>query len=208
MASYEGIPSAFAAQPSARSPKLRLYESLFLWNHSVDQLVAVLRGLEKLPFADKRGLQCTQAKSKNFVPASTLISRRRSANVNAATRADSGNNGAPTRRRWKILTTSTLKWKNKRNSGASKDCRRVSASSLIRLWPRNKNASRVNSPARNSSPESTANPQQTPRAHSGRRGMTKKRAQGKAESYVGREHARHSAYTQGEPGDSSAYPQA
>jgi len=61
MASFEGIPSAFAAQPSARSPKLRLYESLFLWNHSVDQLVAVLRGLEKLPFADKRGLQCTQA---------------------------------------------------------------------------------------------------------------------------------------------------
>jgi hypothetical protein len=127
MASFEGIPSAFAAQPSARSPKLRLYESPFLWNHSVDQLVAVLRGLEKLPFADKRGLQCTQAKSKNFVPASTLISRRRSANVNAATRADSGNN-APTRRRWKILTTSTLKWKNKRNSDASKDCRRVSAS--------------------------------------------------------------------------------
>ncbi len=61
MASSEGIPSPFPTQPSARSPKLRFYESLFLWNQGVDQLVATLRRLEKLPFADKRSLQCTQA---------------------------------------------------------------------------------------------------------------------------------------------------
>jgi hypothetical protein len=61
MASSEGIPSHFPTQPSARSPKLRFYESLFLWNQGVDQLVATLRRLEKLPFADKRALQCTQA---------------------------------------------------------------------------------------------------------------------------------------------------
>jgi hypothetical protein len=61
MASSEGIPYPFPTQPSARSPKLRFYESLFLWNQGVDQLVATLRRLEKLPFADKRSLQCTQA---------------------------------------------------------------------------------------------------------------------------------------------------
>jgi hypothetical protein len=61
MASFQGIPSPFPAQPFARSPKLRLYESLLLWNQGVDQLVATLRRLEKMPFANKRALQCTQA---------------------------------------------------------------------------------------------------------------------------------------------------
>jgi len=61
MASFEGIPSPFPTQPSARSPKLRSYESLFLWNQGVDQLVATLRGMEKFPFADKSALHCTQA---------------------------------------------------------------------------------------------------------------------------------------------------
>jgi len=61
MASFEGIPSASPAQPFTPSPKLRFYESLFLWNQGVDQLVAALRRLEKLPFADKRALDCTQA---------------------------------------------------------------------------------------------------------------------------------------------------
>lgn len=61
MASSEGIPSALPTQHSARSPKLRFYESLFLWNQGVDQLIASLHNLEKLPFANKRSLQCTQA---------------------------------------------------------------------------------------------------------------------------------------------------
>lgn len=61
MASFEGIRSPFPTQPSARSPKLRLYESLFLWNQGVDHLIATLRGMEKLPFANKRALQIAQA---------------------------------------------------------------------------------------------------------------------------------------------------
>jgi hypothetical protein len=61
MASSEGIRSPFPTQPSARSQKLRFYESLFLWNQGVDQLLATLQHLEKLPYADKRALQCTQA---------------------------------------------------------------------------------------------------------------------------------------------------
>jgi len=55
-----GHPPPFSTQPSARSPKLRLYESLFLWNQGVDQLVATLRSMEKLPFADKESLQTAQ----------------------------------------------------------------------------------------------------------------------------------------------------
>jgi hypothetical protein len=57
MASTEGIGSPFPRQPSARSPKLRIYESLFLLNQGVDHVVALLRGMEKFPFADKESLQ-------------------------------------------------------------------------------------------------------------------------------------------------------
>jgi hypothetical protein len=53
MASVEGIRSPVHTQPSARSTKLRIYETLFLWNQGVDQLVALLRGMDKLPFARK-----------------------------------------------------------------------------------------------------------------------------------------------------------
>jgi hypothetical protein len=60
MASSEGIRSAFPTQPSARSPKLRIYEGLFLWNQGVDQLVATLRSMEKLPLADKESLHVAQ----------------------------------------------------------------------------------------------------------------------------------------------------
>ena len=57
MADTEGIRSPIPTQQSARSPKLRIYESLFLWNHGVDHVVAMLRGMEKFPFADKESLQ-------------------------------------------------------------------------------------------------------------------------------------------------------
>jgi hypothetical protein len=60
MASLEGIRSPVPTQPSARSPKLRIYESLFLWNQGVDQVVAILRGMEKLSCADKQSLQFAQ----------------------------------------------------------------------------------------------------------------------------------------------------
>ena len=44
-----------------RSQKLRFYESLFLWNQSVDQVIATLREMEKFPFARKEALQHAQA---------------------------------------------------------------------------------------------------------------------------------------------------
>jgi hypothetical protein len=60
MASLEGIRSPFSTQPSARSSRLRFYESLFLWNQGVEQLVATLRSMEKLPLADKESLHVAQ----------------------------------------------------------------------------------------------------------------------------------------------------
>jgi hypothetical protein len=62
MASIEGIRSPFPGQPPARSPKLRIYETLFLLNQGVDQVVATLRSMEKFPFARKEELQCAQAR--------------------------------------------------------------------------------------------------------------------------------------------------
>ena len=61
MAVNEGIRSPFPTQPSARSRKLRIYESLFLLNQGVDQVVATLRGMEKFPFARKDSLQSAVA---------------------------------------------------------------------------------------------------------------------------------------------------
>jgi hypothetical protein len=58
MASNEGIDSPFPKQPSACSPKLRIYESLFLLNEGMDHLIALLREMEKLPLADKELVQC------------------------------------------------------------------------------------------------------------------------------------------------------
>ena len=58
MASNEGIGSSFLKQPSARSPKLRIYESLFLLNEGMDHVIALLREMEKLPLADKESVQC------------------------------------------------------------------------------------------------------------------------------------------------------
>ena len=61
MASSEGIGSPFPKQPSARSPKLGIYESLFLLNEAVDHVITLLRGMEKFPFADKKSLLCAIA---------------------------------------------------------------------------------------------------------------------------------------------------
>src|SRR6266436_5054409 len=58
MASNEGIGSPFLKQPSERSPKLRIYESLFVLNAGIDHVVALLRDMGKFPFVDKDSMQC------------------------------------------------------------------------------------------------------------------------------------------------------
>ena len=57
MASNQGIDSPFRRQRSARSRKLVIYEALFLLNENVDQVIEVLRGMEKLPSADKESIR-------------------------------------------------------------------------------------------------------------------------------------------------------
>lgn len=57
MAANEGIRSPFPTQPPARSPKFRIYESLFLFNEGVDYLVALLHSMQALPFAEKEELR-------------------------------------------------------------------------------------------------------------------------------------------------------
>ena len=61
MASNEGIGSPFPKQPSVRSAKLRIYESLYLLNQGVDHVIALLRGMEKFPFADKESVKSAVA---------------------------------------------------------------------------------------------------------------------------------------------------
>jgi hypothetical protein len=58
MASSEGIGSAFPKQPSARSPKLRIYETLFLLNEGMDHVITLLREMEKFAFADRESIKC------------------------------------------------------------------------------------------------------------------------------------------------------
>ena len=58
MASNEGIGSQFPKQPSAGSPKLRIYESLFLLNEGMEHVITLLHDMKKFPFADKESVQC------------------------------------------------------------------------------------------------------------------------------------------------------
>jgi hypothetical protein len=61
MANTEGIGSASPKQSSVHSPKLRIYESLFLLNQGFDHVVAILRGMEKFSIADKESMQSALA---------------------------------------------------------------------------------------------------------------------------------------------------
>ena len=61
MAVNEGTRSLLPTQLFTRSPKPRIYESLFLLNQGVDYIIAILHGMEKFPFADKESLHSAQA---------------------------------------------------------------------------------------------------------------------------------------------------
>lgn len=61
MACNEVIGSPFSKQLSAGSPKLRIYESLFLLNQGFDHVVALLRDMEKFSIADTESMQSALA---------------------------------------------------------------------------------------------------------------------------------------------------
>ena len=60
MADTEGIRSSFSTQLIPRSPKLRIYEYLFLLNQKLQETVQILKQLEKCPWLRRDFLQSFQ----------------------------------------------------------------------------------------------------------------------------------------------------
>jgi hypothetical protein len=50
MAATQGIRSCLSAQPIPHSPKVRIYECLFLLNQKLQETVQILKQLEKCPW--------------------------------------------------------------------------------------------------------------------------------------------------------------
>ena len=57
MPASEGIRSPIPMQVSARSTKLRIYESLFQFNQSIDHVIGLLRKMGSFRFADREELR-------------------------------------------------------------------------------------------------------------------------------------------------------
>src|SRR5882724_6661251 len=60
MAATEGIRSSFPTQPILHSPKLRIYEYLFLFNQKLQEAVQILKQLEKCPWLRRDFLRSFQ----------------------------------------------------------------------------------------------------------------------------------------------------
>jgi hypothetical protein len=60
MAATEGIRSSFSTQPVPNSPKLRVYEYLFLINQKLQETVQILKQLEKCPWLRRDFLRSFQ----------------------------------------------------------------------------------------------------------------------------------------------------
>jgi hypothetical protein len=60
MAVKQIIWSAFFTQAAANSQKLRIYEALFHFNQSVNQVAGILRGMKKFSLLNGASLQCAQ----------------------------------------------------------------------------------------------------------------------------------------------------
>jgi hypothetical protein len=60
MADTEGIRSSFSTQLIPRSPKLRIYEYLFLLNQKLQETVQILKQLEKCPWLRRDFLRSFQ----------------------------------------------------------------------------------------------------------------------------------------------------
>jgi hypothetical protein len=60
MAATQGIRSPFPTQPILHSPKLRIYEYLFLFNQKLQEAVQILKQLEKCPWLRRDFLRSFQ----------------------------------------------------------------------------------------------------------------------------------------------------
>ena len=66
MAATQGIRSCFPAQLIPRSPKLRIYEYLFLLNQNLQEAVQILRRLEKCPWLRRDFLRSFQVEVEDL----------------------------------------------------------------------------------------------------------------------------------------------
>ena len=66
MAATEGIRSSFSTQLIPRSPKLRIYEYLFLLNQNLQEAVQILRRLEKCPWLRRDFLRSFQVEVEDL----------------------------------------------------------------------------------------------------------------------------------------------
>ena len=66
MAATEGIRSSFSTQPVLHSPKLRIYEYLFLLNQKLQETVQILRRLEKCPWLRREFLRSFQVEVEDL----------------------------------------------------------------------------------------------------------------------------------------------
>jgi hypothetical protein len=66
MATTEGIRSSFSTQLIPRSPKLRIYEYLFLLNQNLQEAVQILRRLEKCPWLRRDFLRSFQVEVEDL----------------------------------------------------------------------------------------------------------------------------------------------
>src|SRR5260370_35162742 len=60
MAATEGMRASFSTQPVPHSPKLRIYEYLFLLNQKLQEAVQILKQLEKCPWLRRDFLRSFQ----------------------------------------------------------------------------------------------------------------------------------------------------
>src|SRR5580700_12289950 len=66
MAATEGIRSSFSTQPVLHSPKLRVYEYLFLLNQKLQETVQILKQLEKCPWLRRDFLRSFQVEVEDL----------------------------------------------------------------------------------------------------------------------------------------------
>jgi hypothetical protein len=66
MAATQGIRSRFPAQPIPRSPKLRIYEYLFLLNQKLQETVQILKQLEKCSWLRRDFLRSFQVEVEDL----------------------------------------------------------------------------------------------------------------------------------------------
>ena len=66
MAATEGIRSSFSTQLIPRSPKLRIYQYLFLLNQKLQEAVQILRRLEKCPWLRRDFLRSFQVEVEDL----------------------------------------------------------------------------------------------------------------------------------------------